>query len=146
MRIRVAGVPAPQGSKRHVGGGRMVEVSRAVGPWREAVRAETQRAITITEYLDWGLPVAVEILFLLPRPKGHYSTAQYNAGQVRKSAPRFPGTRPDLDKLARAVLDGLQAGGALADDGQVVDLYVSKRYADGQGLGAVIELSEPEAE
>jgi crossover junction endodeoxyribonuclease RusA len=46
--IVVRGIPAPQGSKRHVGGGRMIESSRAVGPWREAVRAETQRVMTIT--------------------------------------------------------------------------------------------------
>jgi crossover junction endodeoxyribonuclease RusA len=116
VRIEVAGIPAPQGSKRHVGGGRMVEASRAVGPWREAVRAETQRAIA-----DWPvaclLPVTVEITFRLPRPK---------------SAPRHvtrPAKRPDLDKLCRAVLDGLVAGGAIADDGQVVCLYAEKEFA-----------------
>ena len=32
--------PAPQGSKRHVGNGRMVESSAKVKPWREAVRQE----------------------------------------------------------------------------------------------------------
>src|ERR1700676_3259288 len=37
MKITVRGIPAPQGSKRHVGGGRMIEMSKAVGPWREAV-------------------------------------------------------------------------------------------------------------
>lgn len=32
------GFPAPQGSKTHVGGGRLVESSRRVGPWRGTVR------------------------------------------------------------------------------------------------------------
>ena len=36
MRIVVRGIPAAQGSKRHVGGGRMVESSRAAGPGTEA--------------------------------------------------------------------------------------------------------------
>ena len=39
LRINVLGTPAPQGSKRHVGRGIMVESSRLVGPWREAVKA-----------------------------------------------------------------------------------------------------------
>lgn len=33
------GVPAPQGSKTHVGGGRLIESSRQVGAWRDAVRS-----------------------------------------------------------------------------------------------------------
>jgi crossover junction endodeoxyribonuclease RusA len=131
MRIEVAGIPAPQGSKRHVGGGRMVEQSRAVGPWREAVRAETQRAVLLNS--DWyaGTSAAsrVAITFRLPKPK---------------SAPArvlFPVKRPDIDKLARAVLDGLVAGGALADDSQVVDLLVSKRFATTRP-GCIIEITE----
>jgi crossover junction endodeoxyribonuclease RusA len=147
MRIEVAGIPAPQGSKRHVGGGRMVEQSRAVGPWREAVRAETQRAKDLLAVccthpgtgicmcdchgnLDaFDGPARVQITFRLPRPK---------------SAPKsvtLPIKRPDIDKLARAVLDGLVAGGALADDSQVVDLLVSKRFATTRP-GCIIEITE----
>jgi crossover junction endodeoxyribonuclease RusA len=132
----VAGIPAPQGSKRHVGGGRMVEQSRAVGPWREAVRAETQRAVGDFHTSGWDScwyagdpPLRVAITFRLARPK---------------SAPArvlFPVKRPDIDKLARAVLDGLVAGGALADDSQVVDLLVSKRFATTRP-GCIIEITE----
>jgi crossover junction endodeoxyribonuclease RusA len=121
--IEVRGLPAPQGSKRHVGHGIMVESSKAVGPWREAVRAETQRAMG---HALTG-PVMVEITFGLPRPKGHYGTGK-NAGTIRDSAPWYPSGRPDLDKLARAVLDGLTAGNAWADDSQVVCLIARKVY------------------
>jgi crossover junction endodeoxyribonuclease RusA len=121
--IEVRGLPAPQGSKRHVGNGVMVESSRAVGPWREAVRAETQRKVS----KPLAGPVYVEITFGLPRPKGHYGTGK-NAGKLRDSAPWFPQGRPDLDKLARSVLDGLTAGGAWADDAQVVCLTARKIY------------------
>jgi crossover junction endodeoxyribonuclease RusA len=113
--ITVRGIPAPQGSKRHVGGGRMVEMSKAVGPWREAVRAETQQAMRSLVPAEG--PIALFINFYLPRPK---------------TLPRkvtLPAKRPDIDKLARAVLDGLTEGGAWLDDGQVVRLLAQKNYA-----------------
>ncbi len=115
MIITVRGIPAAQGSKRHVGGGRMVEMSRAVGPWREAVRAETQRAMNGTGPLTG--PVEVLATFVLPRPKSL-------PGRVV-----HPAKRPDLDKLARALLDGLTEGGAWADDAQVIRLNAWKVYA-----------------
>jgi crossover junction endodeoxyribonuclease RusA len=134
MRIEVAGIPAPQGSKRHVGGGRMVEMSRAVGPWREAVRAETQRALAAlpNNGCASGLgsfahgPKRVDICFYLPRPK---------------SAPRsveFPVKRPDLDKLVRAVLDGMTAGGAWPDDSEVIEITAQKVFASSRGPGCII--------
>jgi crossover junction endodeoxyribonuclease RusA len=115
MIITVRGTPAPQGSKRHVGGGRMIEMSKAVGPWREAVRGETQRAMLGRSPVT--RPVSVLINFYLPRPKS-----------LAKSI-TLPAKRPDIDKLARAVLDGLTEGGAWLDDGQVVRLMCQKNYA-----------------
>ena len=127
----MAGIPAPQGSKRHVGGGRMVEQSRAVGPWREAVRAETQRALRIDRnHEPFTGPVEVRVAFRLARPK---------------TAPRvviWPAKRPDLDNLVRAVLDGITEGGALLDDSQVVMLGASKRFAGNRPAGAWIEIVE----
>src|SRR5215469_6633367 len=132
--ISVAGVPAPQGSKRHVGNGRMVEASKAAGPWREAVRAETQR---IAGGCPAECPVRVVIVFRLPRPQGHYGTGR-NAGTVRPSAPAYPAGRPDLDKLARAVLDGLTMGGAWRDDSQVCHLQAQKIYSERPGCSITI--------
>ncbi len=138
--IRVAGVPAPQGSKRHVGGGRMVESSRAVGPWREAVRAETQRVIEATADPHYLAPFGVQVTvkFTLPRPQGHYGTGSH-ATTIRPSAPRWPHRKPDLDKLIRAVLDGITQGGAIADDAQVVRIAAQKTYGT---PGAVITIEE----
>lgn len=133
LSVRVNGIPAPQGSKRHVGNGRMVESSKAVGPWREAVRAEVQRA----EAAPISGPVAVEVRFWLPRPKGHHG-----ARGLLPSAPAYPTGRPDVDKLARAVLDGIVAGGAIRDDSQVCELLAVKFYApehDSPGASIVVE-------
>jgi crossover junction endodeoxyribonuclease RusA len=141
MIITVRGVPAPQGSKRHVGNGRMVEMSRAVGPWREAVRAETQRAMNGRAPLAG--PVKLHVTFRLPRPKGHYRTGR-NAHLLRDAAPAWPDIRPDGDKLERAVWDGLTAGGAYADDGQVVSWGGWKQYADGSPAGCTITVEPME--
>lgn len=134
LEIVVHGIPAPQGSKRHVGGGRMIESSKAVGPWREAVRAETQRQHD-GDPLDG--PLRVSMVFALPRPRGHYGAA----GRLRPSAPAWPAVKPDVDKLVRSTLDGLVAGGAIADDARVVALNVAKAYS-GAGVtpGVVIRV------
>lgn len=144
VHIRVNGRPAPQGSKRHVGNGRMIEMSKAVGPWREAVRAETRSEMWILGRVGKPLdgPVEVTILFWLPRPRSHYGTGR-NQHQVKSTAPRRPAGRPDVDKLARAVLDGLTMGGAFADDSQVVTLTAQKRYVGSDAaVGCTIKLAE----
>lgn len=112
--------PAPQGSKRHVGKGRMIESSAKVKPWREAVRQEA---------LATGLPCTAEpvylhLLFRFRRPKGHHNTA----GAIKPSAPIDHITRPDLDKLCRSTLDGL-TGVLFHDDSQVAFMVASKEYA-----------------
>ena len=132
MRIVVRGIPAAQGSKRHVGGGRMVESSRAVGPWREAVRAETQRALDGLR-AGYSGPVWVDLVFWLPRPKS----------ALKRTA--FPAKRPDLDKLTRAVLDGLTEGGAWADDAQVTTLTARKRFEADHLVGCIISIDEEES-
>lgn len=137
--IEVRGTPAPQGSKRHIGNGRMIEMSKAVGPWREAVRASAVKAVT----LPLSGPVQCRVIFYMPRPASHYRAN----GILKPFAPEFPSVRPDLDKLVRAVLDGLTMGGAWKDDGQVALLSAMKKYTPSDSLpGCVIELKELGAE
>lgn len=125
----VAGLPAAQGSKRHVGGGRLIEMSKAVGPWREAVRAETQRIMQYHPAFTGA--VEVRLMFFLARPASLPKRVQW------------PAKRPDLDKLARAVLDGLTEGGAWKDDGQVISLIATKEYAGPEDKpGCAIEVKE----
>lgn len=123
----VEGIPAPQGSKRHVGGGRMVESSKRVAPWRAAVAAAAREA----EVFISG-PVMINLDFRFPRPKR------------MKPKDRSPMVqRPDLDKLIRSTLDGL-TGVAFTDDSQVVKITATKqRCAPGGGLpGATITITE----
>ncbi len=125
--IRVFGEPAPQGSKRHVGHGIMIESSKKVKPWREAVKYAT-----LTAQPDENTPlngaVHVMISFYLRRPQGHFGTGR-NAGQLRLSAPEYPAVRPDIDKLVRSTLDALGDANTFTDDSRVVNLLAFKNYA-----------------
>jgi Holliday junction resolvase RusA-like endonuclease len=146
--IVVRGTPAPQGSKRHVGGGRMVEMSKRVKPWREAVRSNAEDAIQAQgDY--WPGPLAgalaVEMVFTATRPKSHYRTGR-NAALLRDGVPPQPTGAPDLDKLARSTCDALTDSGAIEDDARIVEYRrLAKVYAaeDPDALstpGAVIRI------
>lgn len=126
--IRVHGIPAPQGSKRHVGNGIMVESSKRVKPWRQDVKHATLDALG--GRLQLLGPVRLDVLFLLPRPKGHYRTGRF-AHLLRDSAPLYPAGKPDIDKLLRSTLDGLGEAGVWRDDAQVVCIdQLAKAYAE----------------
>ena len=119
---------APQGSKRHVGNARMIESSKKVKPWREAVRLEANK--NVGEIIQE--PVHVELVFWFMRPKSHLNAK----GETRQSAPRFPTSknRGDIDKLCRSTLDALTLS-AFADDSQVVSLQARKYYCDNKKPG-----------
>ena len=127
--FHVRGNPAPQGSKQAFVRGRravLVETSKRLPAWRIAVQ---DAALQHLQPIPAGVPVAVEIVFVMPRTK---------AMGGRPAPPMVQ--RPDADKLARAVLDGL-TGPAFADDSQVVRLVVTKRRADpGEETGARINV------
>lgn len=128
LEITVHGIPVPQGSKTYLGHGRMVEAGgQKLKNWRHDVTRAAQQAHT--EHGAFIGPIYVEIDFYLPRPRSHYGTGR-NADKVRDSSPAYPSSRPDLDKLIRAVDDALTASGIWVDDAQVVGLYARKLYAN----------------
>lgn len=111
--FRVFGEPAPKGSKRHVGHGRMIESSKKLPAWMRAVTREATKNRP-SEPIDG--PTTVLMDFYLPRPK----RPRYDA----------PAVKPDADKLARSILDGLEAGGILKNDSRVTHLEATKHYAN----------------
>ena len=136
IELYVHGHPAPQGSKRHVGRGVMVESSKYVRPWREAVVGEAIRTgHTGTSIAE---PCTVDVRFYFPRPQAHYGKAG-----LKDSAPAVPSRRSagDIDKLVRSTLDALVQASVLADDSLVVDLTAGKRYASiARPMGARIRI------
>lgn len=72
-------------------------------------------------------PLTVELRFYLPRPK---------------SAPKsreWPTTRPDLDKLARSVLDALTHV-CWSDDAQIIELYLNKFWSIDTPVGVDVDV------
>ena len=125
------GVPAPQGSKNAYRRGDrcvLVESSKKVKPWRQAV-ARTARE-TIPQPLEGE--IHLRVVFVMPRTKA----------MGEKPAPPML-QRPDLDKLLRSTCDGL-TGAAYVDDSQVTHISSEKRRAaPGEQTGAQITLSTP---
>ena len=134
IKLTVIGLPAPQGSKRHVGHGVMIESSKNVKPWRDSV-AWTARANG--NRLTGAIPIAVEMVFSLRRPK------TLNRSVVS------PISRPDLSKLVRSTEDALTDAGVWDDDSRVVSYANTRKvFAGGDDPdaldvpGAVIRIWE----
>lgn len=129
--MHIKGRPAPQGSKSHKGNGRMVESSRLLPAWRRAVKKASADAREQHGTIDRA--VRVDVTVVLPRPK--------------RSKFDGPAGAPDLDKLQRAIGDGLEAGGLISNDSRIVEWASRKVWAETVGgpTGAVVTvtLAEP---
>jgi Holliday junction resolvase RusA-like endonuclease len=127
IEFTVYGIPGPQGSKRHVGHGRMIESSAKVKPWREAVKWAAREAMAGPD--GWAAldgPLRVRMVFTLPKPK--------SAPKLRQT---FPDRKPDVSKLARSTEDALTDAGFWADDARAVEYtMLAKRYP-GEGAFAL---------
>ena len=122
LAIVVHGRPAPQGNERVFGLGRMVKMSRYLGPWREAVQAAAWH--TIARNRDWRTlagPILVRMVFTIARPAGHYYRFGRNAHRLRRTAPARPASVPGLSKLVRATEDALTMAGVWTDDDRAVE-------------------------
>lgn len=137
IKITVDGKPAPQGSKVRNQYGAIYESNKAVGPWRADVRAECQRVMRAGGYGPVQGPVEVTVYFRLTRPRSHYGTGR-NATVLRRGAPECPASKPDADKLLRAVLDALTQAGVYTDDAQVCRIEVCKMYSERPGADITV--------
>lgn len=122
--ITVYGTPAPQGSKRFMGirGGKgiMIESSKQVKPWREAVKfAALEVEGTVSG------PVEVSMVFTVRKPA--------SAPKTRRT---WPATKPDLSKLVRSTEDALTDAGKWEDDARVVKCTSEKVYPN-EGMMAL---------
>lgn len=141
MTITVYGSPAPQGSKRFVGvkGGHgvMIESSKAVKPWREAVKCAAIDVMIVNEPRSpLSCPLNVHMIFTVPKPKS-----------APKSRRTWPDRKPDLDKLCRSTIDALTDAGVWEDDARIVKLNAKKCYPSEETgslstPGAVIQIEE----
>lgn len=136
IRFTVFGVAQPKGSTRaFMPKGARFPVVTSDNPklkaWQRVV-ALAAVAARMRQAPSSG-PVAVEIDFALPRPL-----------HLAKKATRPHITRPDVDKLARGILDALSKV-LFEDDGQVVRLSATKRTCElGEEPKAVVTVTPVE--
>ena len=107
--------------------------------WKDAIRTAAHAHIP-DEPIE--LPVRVDAVFLMPRPKCHFNSK----GALKASAPTPHTVKPDRDNLDKAVLDVLTEVGILKDDCQVYDGTITKQYgpysnADVGTVGVSIRIS-----
>lgn len=126
----VAGQPVPQPRPRvSTAGGfarAYVPGKHPVHAYREAI-AVAARAAGLT---TTGEPLNVVIDAVFERPKSHMRKAG-----LKPDAPKLP--RPDVDNIAKAVLDALQD--VMGDDSMVSRLVVEKSY--GQEARTTVRVS-----
>lgn len=140
----VTGIPVGKGSMKAFvpPGGKYAGVTHDGAkskPWASSIAfaaAEEAKRVGWQPILGGGIRVALR--FDMPRPQGHYGSGK-NVAKLKPSAPMFHTTKPDIDKMARLLLDALK-GIVWKDDSQVVGLQVAKRYAVGTVYGVSIEV------
>lgn len=124
----VPGKAAPQGSKRHVGKGRLVEMSKDLPAWRAAVTSAAKAAHMGAPAIDTPVSVALTVYVQKPR------TTRFLV---------YPAGPPDLDKYQRSVGDALEKAGVLTNDARIVHWDPWKRWATTETPpGAYIIVSE----
>lgn len=133
------GKPEPQGSKRafvnkKTGKAALVDAKASTRVWRDDL---SKVMLAKRPPTPLGGSVAVTLSVYLARPKSHFGTGR-NAGKLKPSAPLYAPTKPDLDKIQRAVGD---AGTGIwwVDDGQIVEWHALKFYAQ-PGEGGRVEV------
>ena len=155
LKLWIPGTPVPQGSKdaiplgRWIGSGagkKFVPFCRPNGvpivnvtdnnadklaPWRALITSLALDEWAGREALDEDVCVHAEFVF--PHLKGHYGTGR-NAQTLKPSTPFYKNTKPDKDKLERALFDGLTDAGVWKDDALVVDGGSRKMYGTNPGV------------
>lgn len=132
--------PAPQGSKRYVGGnrasgGRFIEASKKLEPFRSQIGTAVKDYFLETgDDAIFTVPVEVHATFILPRPK-----------TVKRI---WPSVMPDLDKLQRALGDAISLeryGQLLADDALIVQWHSEKVYGSLEEMGVCFTIEPAKA-
>lgn len=142
LSFTVFGVAQSKGNHRAFQGKGMrfpiiTESNRSVASWQQLVAEAASHALQERPLEQRNLMyttngVRVSIAFYLPRPKKYHKRGVF--------VPHC--TKPDVDRLTRAVLDALTQV-AFHDDRQVTELLAGKYYTDVDGAARVDVRVEP---
>jgi Holliday junction resolvase RusA-like endonuclease len=117
----VRGAPSAKSRPRFrsVNGNVRAYTPKKSASYENLVKLEAQKHITT----PINGPVGLYIHFYLPRPKRLI-------WKTRKMPAIYTDKRPDIDNLAKSVIDGLN-NIAFRDDGQIAMLHIQKKYCEG---------------
>ena len=124
--------PVPKGRPRFskVGGFMRSYTPKKTSDYETEVRTQAQAVMT-REPLE--TPLAVYLYFRLPIPRSYTKKRQ----EACLNGSERPIKKPDIDNLAKSVLDGLN-GVVWHDDSQIVSLHLTKVYARNPGIDLLI--------
>lgn len=115
--MRVIGTPKAQPRARATARGKFARVynPKTADGWKQAILLASQsKNLQKKPFLEG---VHLRLLFLMPKPK--------------RPKCSVPVGKPDLDNLAKAVMDALTKAGWWKDDAQITTLVVDKQYTYG---------------
>lgn len=137
IQFRVLGTPKSQGSMKAFNAGGHARVAPSGGvefaAWRNAVAEAAQRQVAEHGCLDGPLSLRVSFQFRMPASRSK---------KIREGGTCWKTTAPDTSKLVRALEDGLQAAGLIADDARFAIIHASKCEVFEQWAGADITIGE----
>lgn len=124
--------PTPKGRPKFARRGNFVRAytPKKTADYETEIKTQAQ-AMMNREPLE--TPLAVYLYFRLPVPRSHSKKRR----EACLNGSERPIKKPDLDNLAKAVLDGLN-GVVWRDDSQIVSLHITKVYNSNPGIDLMI--------
>lgn len=124
----IPGNPQQQGTKVRNRYGAIYDENKDLASWRrDALISATQARPSGHEGPVFTGPVEVIMVAYFARPKSHYGSGR-NAGVLKPGAPFWVTTKPDTDKVQRALGDALEQAGIVQTDQLIVHWDASKVY------------------
>lgn len=142
LRFFVPGFPATQGGMKPVPikGSQFHRLittgSAGLEQWRKKVTATAQTAMQATRATTIDGPVALSLGFFLPMPPSRPAADRRRGIAVSV-------TKPDMDKLVRAIQDSLSLARAYTDDNRVAGLTTTKYEVVDHTLCGVVITVQP---
>ena len=134
LNFSVEGDPVAKGRPKFSSRGGFVKTytPKKTVTYEHLVREEAVKAIGSSEPLE--TPVGVFIYIRLPIPKSYPKKRR----EACLNGFEKPCKKPDLDNLAKSVMDAMN-GVVFKDDSQIVSLHCKKVYADFAGVDIAIK-------
>jgi len=134
LQFHIDGEPVPKGRPKFskAGGFMRAYTPKKTLDYEAVVQQAARAAMGPTDLLE--TPVGVFLYIRLPIPQSHSKKRR----EACLSGLEKPIKKPDIDNLAKSVLDGMN-GIVWRDDSQIVSLHVTKVYASGSGVDVLVK-------